>query len=155
MAELPLSRLAPFLVLGAGRMGVFGNALGNDGDPLLYFGAGAKFGLSDLVSARFDLRDNLTQKTAASDGSLTHSLEATLGIAVRLPTEAAPTTEEKQTAPAPPKEGENTPEASPPTKSDGPASLAPDPFSPEPKATPGPEPKATPSEPKATPDANP
>jgi hypothetical protein len=154
MAQLPLSRLAPFLDLGGGRMGVFSNTLGNDGDPLLYFGAGAKFALSDLVSARFDLRDNLTQKTAASDGSLTHSLEATLGITVRLPTQGAPPTEEKQTAPAPRKEGENTPEASPPTKSDEAAPLAPDPVSPEPKTTPG-EPKAAPSEPKATPDANP
>jgi hypothetical protein len=132
MAQLPLLRVTPFVVLGGGRMGVFSNSLGNDGDPLLDFGVGAKFGLSDVVSARLDLRDDLTQKTRASDGSLTHSFELTLGITVRVPTTGAPPKEEHTTPPVMP--------AAPPAPPNTPALPVMDPFSPEPRPAPNADP---------------
>jgi hypothetical protein len=85
VGQLPLARFVPFVALGVGRMGVFSNALGNDADPLIDWGVGAKFAISRAVSARFDLRDNLTQKSQATDGTLTHHLEMTFGLTLRIP----------------------------------------------------------------------
>jgi hypothetical protein len=147
MAQLPLVRVVPFVVLGGGRMGVFSNTLGNDGDPLLHFGTGAKFALSEVVSARLDLRDNLTQKTSASDGSLTHGFELTLGITVRVPTQGTPAAEETATPP------KAQPEAPPAAETDK-APLAMDPFDSEPGVTPRQERQPS-AEPKKNPDASP
>ncbi len=72
--------LTPFLLVGGGRMGGDSDAMGTDSDPLLHFGLGAKLRLDDFVGLRLDLRDNLTQKNGAADGSLTHHPEALLGL---------------------------------------------------------------------------
>jgi len=83
VAQLPLARMAPFILVGGGRLGVFSNSNGNDSDPLLHFGAGVKVGLSELLSVRIDGRDNLTQKAGTSEGSLTHHPEVLAGVTVR------------------------------------------------------------------------
>ena len=78
-------RVAPFALLGGGRMGVLSDPLEDDADPLLHFGVGAKVLVGDRVFARLDFRDNLTQKNNASEGSLTHHPEVLLGITYRIP----------------------------------------------------------------------
>lgn len=84
IGQLPLWRITPFALVGFGRMGNVSNSLGSDGDPLFHFGAGAKVYLSDSVLMRLDLRDNLTQKYAATDGTLTHSPELLIGVSMTL-----------------------------------------------------------------------
>lgn len=84
IGQLPLWRITPFALIGFGRMGNVSNRLGNDGDPLFHFGAGAKVYLNDDIVMRLDLRDNMTQKYNAEDGSLTHSPELLVGISMTL-----------------------------------------------------------------------
>jgi len=80
IAQLPNSRVTPFLLIGGGFMGAGSNATGTDRDKLFHFGAGVKAGLDEFLGLRLDVRDNLTQKFAASKGTLTHSPELTLGL---------------------------------------------------------------------------
>lgn len=75
VGQLPLYSVVPFVVAGGGRMGAGSNAMGSDGDPLFHFGLGVKAPLDDFLMLRLDVRDNLTQKNGADDGSLTHHPE--------------------------------------------------------------------------------
>jgi outer membrane protein OmpA-like peptidoglycan-associated protein len=84
IGQYPVWRVTPFAALGFGRMGVLSSTMGNDGDPLFHFGVGAKAAITPTLSARFDLRDNMTQKYAASNGSQAHSIEVMIGISVVL-----------------------------------------------------------------------
>lgn len=84
IGQFPAWRVTPFALVGLGRLGVISNALGNDGDPLFHFGVGAKAALTPSLSVRFDLRDDITQKHAASNGTGTHSIEALIGISLVL-----------------------------------------------------------------------
>lgn len=87
VAQLPLWRVSPFLLGGGGRMGIQSSSLGDDADPLLYFGAGVKLAATASVIARADLRDNLTQRTRARDGALVHHPEVLVGLSFRFPKE--------------------------------------------------------------------
>ena len=84
IGQYPAWRVTPFAVLGVGRMGVLSSTMGNDGDPLFLFGVGAKAALTQSLSARLDLRDNMTQKYAASNGSQAHSFEMMIGLSLVL-----------------------------------------------------------------------
>jgi len=84
IAQLPMYRVTPFVLLGGGRMGVKSSPIGNDGDPLFEFGGGVKGALGKMVSLRLDVRDNLTQKHNASDGTLTHHPSVLLGVSLVL-----------------------------------------------------------------------
>jgi outer membrane protein OmpA-like peptidoglycan-associated protein len=84
IVQLPGYVVTPFALIGGGFMGAGSNPTGNDRDKLFHFGAGVKVGLDDFLGLRFDLRDNLTQKFAASNGTLAHSPEATLGLTFTL-----------------------------------------------------------------------
>lgn len=84
IGQYPAWRLTPFAALGLGRMGVLSSTMGHDGDPLFHFGVGAKAALTPSLLVRLDLRDNLTQKYAASNGSQTHSIEVMAGVSVIL-----------------------------------------------------------------------
>ena len=84
LLQLPGHGLVPFALIGGGVMGAGSNALGTDSDKLFHFGVGAKLGLDDFLGLRLDLRDNLTQKNAASSGTLTHHPEVTLGFSFTL-----------------------------------------------------------------------
>ena len=84
IGQYPAWRVTPFAVLGVGRMGVLSSTMGNDGDPLFLFGVGAKAALTPSLSARLDLRDNMTQKYAASNGSQAHSFEMMIGLSLVL-----------------------------------------------------------------------
>jgi OOP family OmpA-OmpF porin len=81
LGQLPLFSVAPFVVVGGGRMGAVSNAVGSDSDPLLYVGAGVKAPLDQFLAVRLDVRDNLTQKTGADDGSQTHHPEVLFTLA--------------------------------------------------------------------------
>jgi OOP family OmpA-OmpF porin len=84
IAQLPYWSVVPFVVGGGGLLGGISRSMGNDSDPLVYFGAGVKVPMSEHLSARLDLRDNLTQKLDSSDGTATHNFEALLGLTITL-----------------------------------------------------------------------
>lgn len=90
VVQYPGYRLVPFVVVGLGGMTLKSHpdTLGNDGDPEFHFGAGAKFALSEYVSARFDFRDNLMQKNllaaGVSNGDLVSNTEFLLGLSFTL-----------------------------------------------------------------------
>ncbi len=75
VGQLPMYSIVPFIVAGGGRMGAGSDSMGSDGDPAIHFGAGVKVPLDDFISLRLDVRDNLTQKNGASDGTQTHHPE--------------------------------------------------------------------------------
>ncbi len=99
VAQYPRFRLVPFVLLGTGGMNLKSdiNALGDDSDPALHFGVGAKFAINQFLSARFDFRDNLMQQNRVSpaieEGDLVQNFEVLLGLSFtlgRTPAEAAP-----------------------------------------------------------------
>lgn len=90
IGQLPFWRITPFALVGLGRLGNISNRLGMDGDPLFHFGGGGKVYLSDDVLLRLDLRDNLTQKYNAEDGTLTHHPELIVGVSMTLGRPAPP-----------------------------------------------------------------
>ena len=85
IAQYPGYRLVPFVVLGLGGMTVKSHpdTLGNDGDPEMHWGLGAKWAFNEYVSARFDFRDNLMQKnlllSGVEDGDLVHNTRILAG----------------------------------------------------------------------------
>lgn len=94
--QLPLYSIVPFAVIGGGVLGAVSGPMGHDGDPLFHFGLGAKVPFSEHVSARLDLRDNLTQKRDEGDGTPTHHFEVLLGATFTL----------GRTPPPPPKDSD-------------------------------------------------
>jgi outer membrane protein OmpA-like peptidoglycan-associated protein len=87
IGQLPGMRITPFALLGAGRMGVWSDRLGDDGDPAVHVGLGAKLALSKLLSVRLDLRDNMTGKNPdarESRGEIAHHPEILLGLSLTL-----------------------------------------------------------------------
>ena len=99
VAQYPEYRIVPFLVVGAGGMNLKSSqsALGDDSDPALYFGIGAKYAITQDFSARLDFRDNLMQENREpaeiEDGDLVQNFEVLLGLSFtlgRTPAEAAP-----------------------------------------------------------------
>ncbi|MCA9595794.1 MAG: OmpA family protein [Myxococcales bacterium] len=98
VGQLPYWSIVPFAVVGGGRMGAGSNAMGSDGDPLLHFGLGVKAPIDDFLMLRLDVRDNLTQKNDASNGTLTHHPEVLGGLTFVL--------DRKEKKPEPPKDGD-------------------------------------------------
>ncbi|HEX5657460.1 MAG TPA: OmpA family protein [Polyangiales bacterium] len=86
--QLPLGRLVPFVLGGGGVLALRSDDLGNDVDPVLYFGGGLKLNANQRVALRIDARDNLTQKNrqlaGTKDGDLVHNLELLAGVSVTL-----------------------------------------------------------------------
>lgn len=98
IAQYPEYRIVPFVVVGAGGMNLRSNeaALGKDSDPAFYFGPGAKYAITQHISARFDWRLNLMQENREpqeiEDGDLVLNHEFLLGLSFtlgRTPAEAA------------------------------------------------------------------
>jgi OOP family OmpA-OmpF porin len=90
VAQYPRYRLVPFVLVGAGGMNMLSseNGLGDDSDPALHFGLGAKFGITRDFTARLDLRDNLMQENRMNpqieDGDLVSNFEVLLGLSFTL-----------------------------------------------------------------------
>ena len=106
--QLPNSAVTPFVLIGGGYMGAGSNPTGDDRDKLFHFGAGVKARLDDFLGLRLDGRDDLTQKFAASTGTLAHSPELTLALTFTLdPVSHAP----HKAPPPPDADGDGFPDA--------------------------------------------
>jgi outer membrane protein OmpA-like peptidoglycan-associated protein len=75
-----MGRFTPFLLGGGGILGGASNEMGTDKDPAIHFGLGAKYAMDEAISLRLDVRDTLTQKFDAEQGSQTHHPEVLLGL---------------------------------------------------------------------------
>ncbi len=90
VVQYPGYRLVPFVVAGLGGMTLKSHpdTLGNDSDPEMHFGVGAKFAITEYASARFDFRDNLMQKNlllpGVTNGDLVSNVELLLGLSFTL-----------------------------------------------------------------------
>jgi OOP family OmpA-OmpF porin len=104
VGQYPEYRLVPFVLVGAGGMNLKSSesGLGDDSDPALHFGLGAKFAITQDFTARLDLRDNLMQENRINptieEGDLVQNFEVLLGVSFTL----GRTGEEAPAAPAPP-----------------------------------------------------
>ncbi len=78
VVQAPLPYVSPFLLAGVGRLGAISRAMGNDSDPAVHFGVGAKIPFTHALSARLDLRDTLT-KNVQQDGQA-QTFEILLGL---------------------------------------------------------------------------
>ena len=87
IGQLPGSRITPFVVAGLGRIGASTDAMGDDGDPAVHVGIGAKLAFTSLLGVRLDLRDNMTGKSPESRGKrgeTAHHPEVLLGLSLTL-----------------------------------------------------------------------
>jgi outer membrane protein OmpA-like peptidoglycan-associated protein len=85
VGQIGLWRLTPFIVAGAGAMGVASprSAVGSEADIAVHFGGGLKFFINHWLMLRLDIRDNLTNRAGVGEG-VTHSPEILLGLSVTL-----------------------------------------------------------------------
>lgn len=85
VGQIGLWRLTPFIVAGAGALGVASprSAVGSETDIAVHFGGGLKFFINYWLMLRLDIRDNLTNKVGVGEG-VTHSPEVLLGLSVTL-----------------------------------------------------------------------
>lgn len=85
VGQIGLWRLTPFIVAGAGAMGVASprSAVGSETDIAIHFGGGLKFFINYWLMMRLDIRDNLTNRAGVGEG-VTHSPEILLGLSVTL-----------------------------------------------------------------------
>ena len=82
IAQIPLWRVAPFIVVGSGGIGTNG-ALGNDFDPMTHFGAGVKVFLTQRTLLRLDVRDNVAARKEVDAGATSYP-EVLLGFSTVL-----------------------------------------------------------------------
>jgi outer membrane protein OmpA-like peptidoglycan-associated protein len=85
VGQIGLWRLTPFIVAGAGAVGVASprSAVGSEVDIGIHFGGGLKFFINYWLMLRLDIRDNLTNRAGVGEG-VTHSPEILLGLSVTL-----------------------------------------------------------------------
>jgi outer membrane protein OmpA-like peptidoglycan-associated protein len=85
VGQIGLWRLTPFIVAGAGAVGVASprSAVGSEVDVGIHFGGGLKFFINYWLMLRLDIRDNLTNRVGVGEG-VTHSPEILLGLSVTL-----------------------------------------------------------------------
>jgi outer membrane protein OmpA-like peptidoglycan-associated protein len=85
IAQLGLWSVTPFVVVGATGLGVSSSraAVGNDVDPALHLGLGAKFFINRYLMFRLDLRDTITARRGVDAGA-TNNLEVLLGLSLTL-----------------------------------------------------------------------
>ncbi len=103
VAQLGLSSITPFLLIGVGALGVTSDrdAVGKEADIALHFGGGLKFFLSRYIALRLDVRDIVTAKRGAENG-VTSNLEVLGGLSITLGRKDKPKPEAKpEPEPAP------------------------------------------------------
>lgn len=86
IAQIPRWSVAPFLLAGAGALGVRSDvdaAVGNDVDAAVHIGGGVKIYFNRWVAMRLDLRDVIGSRRGVSEGE-NHNFEALLGLSVTL-----------------------------------------------------------------------
>ncbi len=107
VGQLGLWSVTPFLLVGAGGLGVGSEraAVGRDLDPIIHFGGGLKFFLTRYAALRLDVRDNVSHACdncgggtfTGSDATYrAHNLEVLLGLSLTLGRDKG----EKKPAPA-------------------------------------------------------
>ena len=87
VGQLAMWSVVPFAVLGAGALGVSSSRalVGNDIDPALHYGVGAKFYFNRYTMLRLDIRDNVSyERGLASNFSDLGNVEVLLGLSVTL-----------------------------------------------------------------------
>jgi outer membrane protein OmpA-like peptidoglycan-associated protein len=85
VAQLGLWSVTPFVLVGAGMLGIGGGSpLGSDIDPALHFGGGVKVYLNRWVMLRLDARDVVTHQLGVDNTFKSHNLELLLGLSVTL-----------------------------------------------------------------------
>ena len=87
VGQIGLWSITPFLLVGAGMIGVNSdappNSLGVEQDVAIHFGGGAKFFINDRIMMRLDIRDVVSNRIGVGEG-LTSSPEILLGLTVTL-----------------------------------------------------------------------
>jgi outer membrane protein OmpA-like peptidoglycan-associated protein len=85
VGQIGLWRLTPFIVAGAGAIGVASprSAVGSEADLAIHFGAGLKFFINYWLLLRLDVRNNLTNRVGVGEG-VTSTPEVLLGLSVTL-----------------------------------------------------------------------
>ncbi|MBK8235631.1 MAG: OmpA family protein [Deltaproteobacteria bacterium] len=85
VAQLGLSSITPFLLIGPTALGVSSArlAVGKEVDAGIHFGGGFKVFLSRHAMIRLDVRDTVTAKRGVKDG-VTSNLEVLLGLSLTL-----------------------------------------------------------------------
>jgi outer membrane protein OmpA-like peptidoglycan-associated protein len=86
VGQLGLWSVTPFVLVGAGGMGVSSarEALGKDIDPQLHWGGGVKIYINRWVMLRLDIRDIVGNKTGVQNAFKAHNPEILLGLSVTL-----------------------------------------------------------------------
>jgi OOP family OmpA-OmpF porin len=106
VAQLGLWSVTPFVLVGAGMLGINSSGpLGSDIDPALHFGGGVKVYVNRWVMLRLDARDVVTHQLGVDNTFKSHNLELLLGLSVTL--------NRKNKKPEPEPEPEAEPEALP------------------------------------------
>lgn len=86
VGQLPFSSLAPFVVVGAGALGIQSTpdvVLGRDIDPTFHLGIGTKVFINRRLMARLDLRDVISPRRGVNGGA-TNNIEVLLGLSITL-----------------------------------------------------------------------
>jgi OOP family OmpA-OmpF porin len=84
LGQLPLGGVTPFVLLGAGALGISSDELGADVDHAFHAGIGVKVPVDEFLSLRLDARDTVSQKNGGAPSSLVHYPEFLLGLSFRI-----------------------------------------------------------------------
>lgn len=84
IGQLTGTRLTPFALLGVGALGANSQTMGRDADFAVHAGVGVKYPFDDVISARLDLRDTMSQQDEHSKGDIAHHVEALVGLTMTL-----------------------------------------------------------------------
>jgi OOP family OmpA-OmpF porin len=89
IGQLPFWRLAPFLVVGGGGMGVASGAgaVGDDIDASFHWGPGLKFFANRWLALRLDLRHLVGARVGYKDGASSH-FEVLFGVSFTIRTQS-------------------------------------------------------------------
>ena len=85
VGQLGLWSITPFVLLGAGGLGVSSDrdAVGTEVDISIHYGGGVKFFINRYVMLRLDIRDIVTNRIGVAEGSV-RSPEVLLGLSLTL-----------------------------------------------------------------------
>ena len=100
VGQLGLWSVTPFVLAGIGALGIASDrdAVGNDVDMSLHFGAGVKFYLNRWAQLRLDVRDVVSARRGVADG-VAQSFEVLLGFSVTFGRKSTPRPATQEDAP--------------------------------------------------------
>jgi len=80
VGQIPLGPVTPFGLFGFGVIGARTSVMGNDADPEMHYGFGAKIPVHKALDVRVELRDYLSQRNQAENGGLTNHWAGFVGL---------------------------------------------------------------------------